>query len=99
MMKDTRTDEELNGVIARWCPDVVEQFYGPCGTNDFCSDLNAIHEAEGKLGNGTLGSEYDKFEIQLAEVCYQEGIRRNMIYTEARQRAEALVYVIEHLSK
>lgn len=84
MNSDTRSDEELNRVIAEWCgwiaihrPEIYEYNYkSPDGsfTNtlpNYCNDSNAMDEAE----RGT------------AEI----------ITLTARQRAEALVAVIENI--
>ena len=115
MTTETRTDDELNRIIAEWMgwrnfitlggvvngwpetpPTVlVLKVPGPDPVPNYCRDLNAVHEAERALSNGTLSSVYDRFEIHLAEVCFLEGHRRNMIHSSARQRAEALVKVIE----
>lgn len=100
MNKDTRTDKELNRIIAEWCPDVVNRYYGPCGTNDFCNDLNAIHEAEKKLGTDW---EMDVWFGKLDEIVnkglpkFKNSIAGAIAVTQAtaRQRAEALVAIIE----
>lgn len=64
---------------------------------NFASDLNACHEAEGKiLEDADTGYAYD---CELNEVCgvFDDGILNfmKMWHATARQRAEALVAVIE----
>jgi hypothetical protein len=101
-----RTNEELNHIIAEWVrskiPDSgtsVAQF-GPVESVDprYCTDLNAMHEAEKKL-TGVL------YCRRLLEVIYPEltglivglhaGYGMDILRATARQRAEALVMVIE----
>jgi len=121
MNTDTRTDDELNKVIAEWCgwrflpsqdiyiagidqalpehwEDPDEAAHEQCP--NYCQDLNAVHEAIAKLGyiDGM------RFIESLAEISdnnedYYEGWCTSTIVglfdTTARQRAEALVKVIE----
>lgn len=68
---------------------------------NYCRDLNACHEAEGKiLEDADTGYAYD---CELNVVCkvFEDGILtfKNMWHATARQRAEALVAVIESQQK
>lgn len=59
---------------------------------DYPNDLNAMHEAEKAKNLGIMGAPlFNKFELELAEICFQEGKRRSIIHATARQRAEAFV--------
>ena len=99
-----RSDEELNRTIAEWegwkfVPEHDVSFITPAGhampegwtdpegepysiPPNYCRDLNACHEAEGKL-------DY----IQQYE--YADQLFMKLTFATARQRAEALVAVIE----
>jgi len=124
-MKDQRTDQELNRIIAEWIGWTVKRT-GPSKTfpfqlrisgeleniakNEqeawsksprFCTDLNAIHEAEDAWISKDNPSQYEKserehlLEVQVSIVMAPQIARPSMRAT-ARQRAEALVAVIEN---
>lgn len=127
-MKDQRSNEELNAIIAKWCgmketETVIASEYNGVTTRTpawvvfnakgeglcscsvrsawaprYCDDLNAIHEAEKKLfdypsrqfsGGCSLMDDYD-VELQRKVLPGEYRVRLT-----ARQRAEALVSVIE----
>lgn len=111
-MKDTRTDEELNRLIAEWMgwknisdwSDPFANRFGLYGFSPyyqeyepvplFCANLDVIHEAWEKL---------DKY--QKARTSYYTSLILNDAphwdceNATARQRAEALVKVIEESQK
>lgn len=111
-MKDLRTDQELNRIIAEWyrsdLPDsgvsVAEFGESPPFYPSYCTDLNAIHEAEKKLTevwqiemwfvelDGIVNSGLPKFKTSFAAQIA-------VTQATARQRAEALVAVIEQFPK
>jgi len=115
MNTDTRSDEELNRVIAEWCgwkfvpsrdiyicgqlQAVPEEWVDPGSESynappNYCRDLNACHEAEGKLDD----EQFDLFRWILWDAVKKPTINawfRAHLSAEARQRAEALVKVIE----
>ncbi len=98
-----RTNEELNKVIAEWCgwreETTVEYYYGALIKKvsvppSYSTDLNAMHEAMLKLND----IQWDRMAEELTRVIEQSGERSNARYwlrTTSRQRAEALVAVIE----
>lgn len=114
-MKDTRTDAELNRIIAEWVgwvyymptPEAISRGYpgypywmhnkyaGAGFTGElihppnYCTNLNAIHEAEKKLNDSQIDQYKHRLQIAVTE---KERISQ---CTTARQRAEALVAVIE----
>ncbi len=80
---DAAKDHEYN---PKGCVDPVTIKRAPA--LDFCQDLNAIHEAEGNLTN----------QFTLLQEAYWRAlsyVQPHPIYATARQRAEALVKVIE----
>lgn len=114
MNTDTRSDEELNRVIAEWCgwkfvpsrdiyicgqlQAVPEEWVDPGSESynappNYCRDLNACHEAEKRLNREQL-VDYCSFRLRYTT---GEGMASDykMICATARQRAEALVKVIE----
>ena len=60
---------------------------------NFASDLNACHEAEGRLDENGCG--FDSWTFYANTLCQIAGSHRKCIHATARQRAEALVAVIE----
>lgn len=111
-MKDTRTDQELNKIIAEWMGWLrmirmgKEVYYDPEGGHvfphklpDYCSDLNAIHEAVYKCNDSQCKLWVNNLEQILRSKLRDEGVhqwpddfsRHNAL---ARQRAEALVSLI-----
>jgi hypothetical protein len=104
MNKDTRTDEELNRIIHRWLGFVPSEplidgqiftyghrpdnSWGEIVITDYCSDLNAIHEAVKKLPEGP----YTWWSNHLMQIV---GTHLKSVNAGARERAEALVAVIE----
>ncbi len=65
----------------------------------YCTDLNAIHEAEEKvLSNVDTGYAYD-CELNIICGCYEDGVMNyvKLRHATARERAEALVNVISAL--
>lgn len=113
-MNDQRTDEELNRIIAEWMgwkPQSVYTTQDHDGTDivckggqprpNYCRDLNACHEAENKWCEQDGPMDVNHPRYLLGHTLY------NVIvpYTEqpfratARQRAEALVRVIEKEGK
>ena len=139
-MKDQRTDEELNRVIAEWMgprqfllikhrlywgpnrsgyvqhialagrysdeeskklesvhgePDDVTRVEAPIP--NYCTDLNAIHEAENKWCDQDLPDDASHPLYRLADTLYGVCVPRDNqpFRATARQRAEALVKVIE----
>lgn len=117
-MKDNRTDNELNRIIAEWCGwsfaaehDVgfptpagivfPEMWYNPDGGSkssppNYCRDLNAVHAAWMKLDN----EDKHRFQDALQRVMLNSDLASYWIVgAEARQRAEALVKVIEEGKK
>lgn len=115
MTTETRTDEELNRIIAEWCGWVWQDKYvEPNSAYDahwehkdgtwsddipnYCRDMSAVHDACQKLFDilskkwigGSLADDYD-VEIQ------RMSVDKNTFRWDhdARQRAEALVKVIE----
>jgi len=121
MKADTRSDEELNRIIAEWakadeahwkCTGCGEKVPGTHVTYEehhgvdrcmapviwvsepnYCRDLNACHEAEMRLNREQL-VDYCCFRLRYTT---GEGMASDykMICATARQRAEALVKVIE----
>ena len=112
MNTDTRTDDELNRIIAEWCgwksfgkillpgtpwsgvpPGEIKLREIP----NYCRDLNAVHEAEKKLSREQF-VDYCAFKLRYStcEGCVED---YKMIVATSRQRAEALVKVIESTSK
>lgn len=105
MNPDNRTDDELNAIIANWMPGCrpesgrFDEFPEPEHWIDqedhfFCEDLNACHEAEERLTDG----QFDMFRWILWDSVKQPTINawfRAHLSATARQRAEALVRVIE----
>ena len=64
---------------------------------NYCRDLNAVHEAEKKLSREQF-VDYCAFKLRYStcEGCVED---YKMIVATSRQRAEALVKVIESTSK
>lgn len=111
MNTDTRTDAELNRIIAEWMgwrfvpetPSGAPVDYEPEHWLDengrptnwfFCEDLNAIHEAALKAGP------HSGYTRALRAIVLQHGEDSSLgdfyyYEAEARQRAEALVAVIQ----
>jgi hypothetical protein len=106
-VSDTRTDEELNRIIAGWmgwkpsegdlkAEEAWEQVTGNRPTTqppDYCNDMNAMHEAVLKLSD-------DQIELYSDHVYSNRAFRfhskAKALHTAGmRQRAEALVTVIE----
>ncbi len=89
------TDEQINAAIAEacgWTPDnrglgwlSPHGYYAP--EPDYCSDLNAMHEAEKTLTDDQREVFYPR---NLG--AWQRPI--NVIYATARQRAEAFLRVM-----
>lgn len=113
MTKDSRTDEELNRIIAEWCgwtfhpesstsdiesyePEHWTDQSGAAVNSFFCDDLNAIHDAWFKLNNNEKHRFQDALQVVLLNSLYPVGW---LICATARQRAEALVKVIEEGKK
>lgn len=81
------TNEQINAAIAEMCgwKEGVERYVQNLplmkAPPDYCTDLNAMHEAE-----GTLGKSLYRMEAQLKRmagaICF---------HASARQRAEALL--------
>jgi len=111
MTKDNRTDDEINRVIAEWCG--WEYVSNGCGYEtryvgtpsetrvfvpvpNYCDDLNAVHQAWLKLNK----DEKHRFQDALQRVLLSR-LQAScwIIGAEARQRAEALVKVIEEGKK
>lgn len=115
MNTDTRTDLELNRIIAEWIGpdgyiqsfDMVERKHYPTGKPKlFCTDLNSITEAVRKLGGDDQSLWYDTLAMELlkeheADADEMRWLTQWFVAVEAtpRQRAEALVYVIESKMK
>ena len=98
MNTDKRTDDELKLIIAEWSGYAG----GYIVTNDgkhplnYCRDLNAVHEAEKKLDSewsGRYAGEIIDIGCELG-VCWTTRSVASICAT-ARQRAEALIKVIE----
>jgi len=113
MNTDARSDEELNYIIAGWLgwtfhpessPGDIELYEPEHWTDEtgmaanwfFCDDLNAVHQAWLKLNK----DEKHRFQDALQRVLLSS-LQAScwMIGAEARQRAEALVKVIEEGKK
>ena len=97
------TDDQINAAIAEACgwKEITnctcggkKRGYPPGGhasshTPDYCTDLNAMHEAEKTLGQEV---EWVKYSVQLAKVTNAGwSDDRNYICAPARQRAEAFL--------
>ena len=83
-----RSDEELNRTIAEWM-----------GARYFTEDLNACHEAEMKWDE-----QHPEAYVKRTEVLYgihreRQHARWHMTSACSRERAEALVAVIESSTK
>jgi len=83
------TDEQINAAIAEAC----KWNYKPinCGGADFCTDLNAIHEAE-----DCLGEKRRSFAMWLAQILDTAPTvdlddQFLNIHATARERAEAFL--------
>jgi len=116
IMKDQRTDQELNRIIAEWMGwkqicDWSDPFsgrfglygYPPFERNEekpvlnYCKDLNAIHKAEKKATFAELTKQHHVM-FQTAwdnDPDTVEQVKFDLVYATARQRAEALVAIIE----
>lgn len=123
MNTDTRSDSELNRIIAEWMgwKWVIsrEHFlkgrltgYPPTTSGllaeapKYCTDLNSITEAVRKLGGDDQSLWYDTLAMECpedpeADIAQMRWITQWFVAVEAtaRQRAEALVYVIESTKK
>lgn len=85
------TDQQINQAIAEacgWNNEPVVRTDGKGGiwvTNcpDYCSDLNAMHEAEQKLNT----NQWYQYALALNEVCWHWAL----IHAPPRQRAEAFL--------
>ncbi len=105
-----KTNDELNKIIAKWCGwhTILDDEYGPlrgCKPGEvvtpgfiftdipnYCTDLNAIHEAVKKLPEGP----FTWWSNHLMQIV---GTHLKSINAGARERAEALVAVIEGENK
>lgn len=102
-----RTDEELNRLIAEWCgwfichsfgsemwssPDPMRRLYTEDELPKYSTDLNAMHDVWKKSDAWTR----TKWTMELAD-CVNKNPTDGfcLIFATARQRAEALVAVIE----
>lgn len=92
-MKDTRTDDELNRIIAEWAGWNPAGFIHWKDGPDYCNDLNAIQTTERKLKGGSAALYVDK----LCDTAMESPENELPLFLSAtaRQRAEALVAVIE----
>lgn len=92
-MKDKRSDATLNRIIAEWCRSKIPDsgVSVPDTGNiypQYASDLNAMHEAQKKLSK----IQEEKYIVTL---CLEIQPVPNLWNASARQRAEAMVAVIE----
>ena len=115
MNTDTRTDAELNRIIAEWMGWVIAINPNHCHLENagrlpngpfdgwqeipsYCTDLNVIHEAENKWCEQPELDD-DEMHPKYAYVRYLYNIvvplNRQPFRATARQRAEALVAVIQ----
>jgi len=81
------TDEQINAAIAKACgwtdAPIVDGMYGQTPVQNYCTDLNAMHEAEETL----KGLQFAAYAAILGDVNGSLfGIRAT-----ARQRAEAFL--------
>ena len=99
-----RTNEELNRIIAEWCGWIyVDGWHHMLHPNpndeppNYCTDLNAIHEAENKWCDTDLA--YNKYSDTLFSAHWENQIKLKKpwrwITATARERSEALVKMIE----
>lgn len=98
----TRTSEELNAIIHKWMkadeppqPEILllntgdgRSYLKDERPPNYCGDLNAIHEAEGKL-------QIEKIWLMTAILAEVVDPGFPIAYATALQRAEALVRVIK----
>lgn len=115
MNRDPRSNAELNRIIAEWMGpggyiqsfDMIERKHYPTGKPKlFCTDLNAVMEAVRQLGGDDQSLWYDTMAMECpedpeADIAQMRWITQWFVAVEAtpRQRAEALVYVIESKRK
>lgn len=99
------TDEQINAAIAEACGwEVFCKPLGGCGfaayaknpngdpspgIPDFCTDLNAMHEAEKVLGNRL--SAYGELLCEMTVVSERDFAECYIWHATARQRAEAFL--------
>jgi len=76
------TDEQINAAIAEACGWDHKPIN--CGGANYCTDLNAMHEAEKVLTDDQCSIFYP---VKLGAVCRIKPI----IFSTARQRAEAFL--------
>jgi reverse gyrase len=109
MNTDKRTDDELNRIIAEWMGFKVSVDLGlglVCGARvlfpakipNYCGSLDAIDEAERKTTDAQFQEYYELlYRRACASTPHDDNVKykRMWISATARQRAEALVKVIE----
>lgn len=89
------TDEQINAAIAEACGHYEDTHYpGIKRIPDFCTDLNAIHEAEQYLWRKDYYMRHDYVD-QLGKLLNPHNWQRmeasDMLDATARQRAEAFL--------
>jgi hypothetical protein len=89
------TDEQINRAIAKMCGwFYYDGWHHPDGRAelpDYCTDLNAMHEAENHLGQSTNMVEYTNALYDMACLVQSLTYRWNPYGLPARYRAEAFL--------
>lgn len=81
------TDEQINAAIAEF---INADPHWKCA-KDYCTDLNAMHEAENHLGQNTNMVEYTNALYDMACLVQSLTYRWNPYGLPARYRAEAFL--------
>lgn len=84
------TNEQINAAIAEACGwtdmPIIDGMYGQTPVPNYCTDLNAMHEAEEALLQGAAPGVWECFRNKLRSKYGEDDI-----HTTARQRAEAFL--------